>query len=258
MIAGTTAVPLDGTGRPSPIGMPHLVPGRAVCGYRYQESPPSTTLGVCECGMFAVGICSECGVTLCGDHIHLVQDRRLCTSHAREKVKRAAAQAERETLQAREAVDDARLTARREKAEAERLLAAVRSLGPVLEKHNVPGAVRITEIRIGSALCSCRRSCKAWPVQRFERTTVRRGSGQPGRGHDPLISSYETSHSIAVSRCGLILDLGAKRRTGFAASVVSEVRPDGRTAPLDHHEHTVYQAAQMLAAAHGIAFPVPV
>jgi hypothetical protein len=66
----------------SPVGGP--VPGGLVvgtCGCRYQEGDGSTASApMCQCGMFAIGACSECRAFTCGVHGDLWEGRFLCHS----------------------------------------------------------------------------------------------------------------------------------------------------------------------------------
>jgi hypothetical protein len=51
------------------------------CDREYQEGDGSTaSLPMCQCGMFAIGACSECGAFTCGVHGDLREGRFLCRS----------------------------------------------------------------------------------------------------------------------------------------------------------------------------------
>jgi hypothetical protein len=48
-----------------------------VCGARYQFGSVQTTAGTCWCGTFAIGLCSSCNGSVCGDHSTL-RSKRFC------------------------------------------------------------------------------------------------------------------------------------------------------------------------------------
>jgi hypothetical protein len=57
----------------------------------------------CECGMFSVGICAECGKHLCGRHGSHSKSRFVCVAHITEARDRAVAEGRRHDQEDREA-----------------------------------------------------------------------------------------------------------------------------------------------------------
>ncbi len=92
------------------------------CGTRYPEGDATTGgLPLCGCGTFAIGVCSECGVAVCGPHSDMTFGVRLCGGHsyARQQVLEAE---QRRANQAAAEVE-AQERARRARVDAERLAA---------------------------------------------------------------------------------------------------------------------------------------
>lgn len=58
-------------------------PERVVCGHRYQEGT-GTSLGQCDCGVFAVATCQQCGKPLCGEHMREWHGRIYCHADRQE------------------------------------------------------------------------------------------------------------------------------------------------------------------------------
>jgi len=58
-------------------------PERGVCGHRYQEAV-GPALGQCECGVFAVATCQQCGKPLCGEHMYEWHGRIYCRTDRQE------------------------------------------------------------------------------------------------------------------------------------------------------------------------------
>ena len=58
-------------------------PERVVCGHKYQEGV-GPALGQCDCGVFAVATCQQCGEPLCGKHMHEWDGRTYCRTHRQE------------------------------------------------------------------------------------------------------------------------------------------------------------------------------
>jgi hypothetical protein len=58
-------------------------PERVACGHRYQEGT-GTSLGQCDCGVFAVATCQQCGKPLCGEHMREWHGRIYCHADRQE------------------------------------------------------------------------------------------------------------------------------------------------------------------------------
>ena len=63
-------------GRPGPEGLP--VP--SACGRRYHETPGTAAQSLCDCGTFAIGLCTQCHRPVCGDCSALHQGSRWCAA----------------------------------------------------------------------------------------------------------------------------------------------------------------------------------
>ena len=70
-----------------------------VCGQRYQEGAPASA-AACSCGTFAIGMCTTCGIPVCGDHSWLVDQHRYCNVHANAEAAIVRARIEQERQQA--------------------------------------------------------------------------------------------------------------------------------------------------------------
>jgi hypothetical protein len=68
---------------PGPDGTVVPYPRTVVCGHRYQEGV-GPALGQCDCGVFAVATCQQCGKPLCGNHMHKWHGRIYCRTHREE------------------------------------------------------------------------------------------------------------------------------------------------------------------------------
>lgn len=55
-----------------------------ICHHRFHAARPTMSgeQTLCSCGTFAIGICTECGQSVCGDHSRVVDSVRLCDRHA--------------------------------------------------------------------------------------------------------------------------------------------------------------------------------
>lgn len=99
-------------------------PVYGVCGYQYQEGPPpSAASALCGCGMFAVGMCTDCASWQCGVHGGIRDDGRFRCGACEER-RIAAINAENQQRQARE------------EAEGSKRLAAWAAT--IAEYHNLP------------------------------------------------------------------------------------------------------------------------
>lgn len=118
-------IPAPGTPPYLGITVPDSVVRDRACGREYQEGA-STTSTVCQCGTFAVGLCTECGAPACGLHSEMWQDRRVCIADA----KRLAREREKAD-DARKAEERARRLereSRQARGERERLVSVLRSI----------------------------------------------------------------------------------------------------------------------------------
>jgi hypothetical protein len=79
------------------VGMPHGVasptPVVQPCGKRYQLHAAEQSIAgqQCSCGMFAIGMCLECGTPQCGECGNLVEGRFLCWAHVQQAAEAAEA-----------------------------------------------------------------------------------------------------------------------------------------------------------------------
>ncbi len=76
-------------------GNPSVIPLYGACGFRYQEGGSVQAAVPCECGMFSVGICAECGKHLCGRHGTHSGSRFVCVAHITEARDQTAAERHR-------------------------------------------------------------------------------------------------------------------------------------------------------------------
>jgi hypothetical protein len=73
-------------------GNPGEVPLYRPCGNRYQVSTGVAAGPSCDCGMFAVATCTDCGRLLCGDHVNRsTAGQVLCAEDAEARRQTAAA-----------------------------------------------------------------------------------------------------------------------------------------------------------------------
>lgn len=74
-----------------------MVPARpaatAPCGHRYQEGGGRSKLGLCGCGLSAIGGCSRCGSPFCGECMSGAAGARLCRTCGEHDQAAAAAEA---------------------------------------------------------------------------------------------------------------------------------------------------------------------
>lgn len=84
-------------------GGPPFIEREAVCGHRYHLPQGREGAGSCECGTFAIGLCSSCGRDVCGDHSDLRAGRRECVTcqRAAADLEQEHARAARDRLEAR-------------------------------------------------------------------------------------------------------------------------------------------------------------
>lgn len=68
------------SGRPDGTVRPLDQTSRRLCGHQYQDFAPSpgTVPPTCSCGTFAIGLCVECNLPVCGLHSSISDGRRLC------------------------------------------------------------------------------------------------------------------------------------------------------------------------------------
>jgi len=75
------------------------IPTYGPCGHRYQTAPQTMT-ETCRCGMFAVGLCSQCRAPRCGTHGDFLGAQFVCDTHiaetAQADAERAASVAQQE------------------------------------------------------------------------------------------------------------------------------------------------------------------
>lgn len=77
-------VPPGAAGNPTAAALPLM----RVCGHEYQESSGGQGLPTCSCGMFAVALCTECEVPLCGTCLRRSTNGRVvCSRHLPPPVK---------------------------------------------------------------------------------------------------------------------------------------------------------------------------
>lgn len=78
-------VPLDAT-RPGGPMRPLDTQSHRPCAHRWHQRDASLPLAprCSRCGTFAIGLCAECTIPVCGDHSKLLEPGRLCMEHAQQ------------------------------------------------------------------------------------------------------------------------------------------------------------------------------
>ena len=68
------------------------------CGHRYQEGPASiSSPATCRCGIFAIGVCTECSNSVCGACAEMSSGNLVCSKHVQERQQLAAEEAKRQS-----------------------------------------------------------------------------------------------------------------------------------------------------------------
>lgn len=57
-----------------------MVPVPVRCGHRFLSPTPGDATEVCSCGLYSIGRCSDCSGPFCGDHMHTIDGRRVCSA----------------------------------------------------------------------------------------------------------------------------------------------------------------------------------
>lgn len=122
------------------VRVPHEITRKRRCVHRYQEEVP-VTVSICECGTFAIGICTKCGQHVCGVHSDLLAAGRTCSQcQARQDARRREEAREAGVVRAREQREAQARIAQRRALETQRLWDLIGSRTQMLIELDCPSA----------------------------------------------------------------------------------------------------------------------
>lgn len=213
----------------------------ATCRETYPEPGGERQMdATCACGTFAIGICTQCGESVCGNCSLILGGKRVHRSYARRRAEEEADRAAKARLAQEGEKERERLDVQEAIEEAKRRIAVI---GKALGERSTPGSVRV-RLRDKRGM-SDRGPWKVWPLMELTPPMPSSGADHAYMGPAP------EPRMVGVNADGKLIQiygrswLAPSRGHGWP---VDQVWMKTRAFPWDE----LLAAAERLAARHGI------